>query len=913
MDWTHAIRSRLNPVTGDPALDADVVAELASHLADRYAAARASGLDHERAEEVALEELKDAEALDRSLAIASRRRRSRPAAHAAAEDAGPLRQLAIDLRHAVRVLRAAPAFTVAALLMRAAGSGGATAIFSVVDAVLLQPLPFPDADRLVAVWETDRHSSTVREPAALPDFLDLEREARAFDTIGAIAAGEFTLAAPAEEPRRLAGLSVTHQLLPMLGVRPLAGRLLDAAEHRRRQADAALISERLWRAAFDADPGAIGRAIHVDDRPRTVVGVLPDGADLGMLQWLSAADYARGFADRDARTRVDLWLPLPLDVEALPRSTHPLLVLGRLRDGVAPDAAQQEVAGIMAVLERTHPENEARGARLEPFTDVVLGPARPGLTALLLAVGLLLAAACVNVAHLLLVRGLARRREIAVRVALGGSLSRLGRQFLTENGVLVAAGGLLGIGAAVAGVRGLVALAPADVPRLADVGVDARALGAALAVMLVVAAVFGLVPLLQARRLDVQRALAGDGGRSGGVDAGPARIRSALVVTEVALAVVLAVGAGLMVRSLIRLQQVDPGFDVAQVLKAEFQLPESRYPRSFRTWPRWTEVHRFTEALLARLEALPGVTAAAVAGHHPLDAGFTNSFAVVGRETEAKDWPEIATRIVSPGYFRTVGLGLVRGRAPGPGDHADAPPVLLINEAAARQFFQGRDPIGARLAIWGLPRTIVGVVADERFRGLDQAAPPAVYLPIGQNPRAGGVVLVRGPDPAGLAAAVRAVIREQDPQLAAFGLEPLALTLHASLGRPRFVMRVLVAFAGLALLLAAAGIYAVLSCEVRQRTREIGIRLALGAAPARIVGEITSRAARLTALGLVAGIGASAALTGLLRNLLYDVAPTDLVTFGGVALLLLATAIAAAAVPARQASRTDPAVSLRTE
>ncbi|HEX7085391.1 MAG TPA: ABC transporter permease [Vicinamibacterales bacterium] len=908
MSWHQAIRARLGSITGDPSLDLDVVDELAGHLADSYAAARASGMDHDRAEELALDELKDPATLEHALRIArSRRSTAAPSPGVAVDD------LAGVLRRAVRLLAASPGFTLAALLMLAAGIGGATAIFSVVDAVLLRPLPYPHADRLVAVWETDRHSSTVREPASLPDFLDLERDARAFDALGAIVAGEFTLAPPGGEPRRLAGLSITQQLLPMLGVTPVTGRLFDAAEHRRSQADTALISERLWRTAFEADPAVIGRVIHIDDRPRTVVGVLPDHADVGMLQWLSSADYSRGFADRDARTRVDLWLPLPLDVQALPRSTHPLLVLGRLRDGVAPDAAERELSGIMVALERAYPENEARGARLEPFTDVVLGPARPGLTALLLAVGLLLVAACVNVAHLLLVRGLARRREMAVRVALGGSLSRLGLQFLIENGVLVAAGGLLGVGAAFAGVRGLIALAPADVPRLADVGVDARALGIALTLMLAVAVVFGLLPLLQVRRLDVQRALAGDGARSAGADASRTRLRSGLVVTEVALAVVLAVGAGLMVRSLVRLQQVDPGFDAAHVLKAEFQLPESRYPRSFRTWPRWTEIHQFTGGLLARLEALPGVTGAAIAAQHPLDAGFTNSFAVVGRETEAKDWPEIATRIVSPGYFGTVGLGLVRGRALGPGDHADAPLVLLINEAAARQFFEGRDPLGARITIWGMPRTIVGVVANERFRGLDQAPPPAVYLPIAQNPLAGGVVLVRGPDPAALTGSVRAVIREQDPQLAVFGLQPLTLTLRESLGRPRFVMRVLVAFAVLALLLAAAGLYAVLSCEVRQRTREIGIRLALGAPPARIVREITSRAARLTMLGLAAGIAASAALTGLLRSLLYEVAPTDLPTFAGVALLLLAAAIAAAAVPARQASRTDPAISLRTE
>ena len=939
MDWKAFVRDRLRALTGDPALDGDVVDELADHLSQRYEETRQAGLADGVARDRVMRELaEDAGALAR--AVRESRGRTRAPAPPPPPSGAPWMPADVlqDVRYAARLLLRSPGFTLAAILMLALGIGATTAIFSIVDAVLLKPLPYPAADRLMAVWETDRDSGTMREPAAVPDFIDFRSHSKSFESFGGIIAAEFNLTPAGAEPERLAGAYVTTELLPMLGVAPVAGRIFTPREHELADGQQIVVSERLWGRLFattmthvgrnfsSADDGTDvarnfssaerARTIRLDDRMRTVIGVVPDSADTGILQWLLAADYARGFADRDARSRVDVWIPLPLDPQLYPRGGHPLLVVGRVAAGVSAEAAQGEMTAVMAALERAYPEdNQARGAHVEPFTNVVLGPVRPALWALLLAVALVLLSACVNVANLLLVRGTGRSREVAIRTALGAAPARLTRQFIVENALLAGIAALAGVAIAAAGLQALVALAPADVPRLASVTMDLRVLGAALAVAVGMAVVFGLVPIAQAWRLDVQRALAADSGRSatGGRSRGLAR--SVLVVAEVALAVVLTVGAGLMIRSLWQLQQIDPGFRASRVLKAEFQLPASRYPRDFPRYPNYPEMHRFNAALLEDVGRLPGVEAVALAGNHPLDAGFTNSFAVVGREAEARDWPEISVRRVTPGYFRVVGVPLVRGRHLSDRDTTSAPPVVAINEAAARRFFGDRDPLGQQLSYWGAARTIVAIVGDERFHGIADAAPPAVYAPLAQSPSMNGAeaLLVRAERPGDLGGALRAAIGRQDPALAVFGVEPLEVTLAESVGQQRFVMLLLTVFAGVALLLAAAGIHAVLSYDVAQRTREIGIRLALGALPSGVTRLIVRRGAILAAVGLAIGAVGSLAMVGLIRSLLFDVAPGDPVTLVAVVLLLGGVALAASYLPARRAVRTDPLVALRDE
>jgi predicted permease len=595
-------------------------------------------------------------------------------------------QLGQDLRHGARALLRTPGFTLVAIATLALGIGANTAIFSVVDGVLLRPAPVEDLDGLVMVWETDRNSGTTREPASLPDFLDFRAQSRSFTSLAAVMAGEVNLATAAGEPRRVGGLQVAGELLPMLGVRPIVGRGLGAGDARPGGPRVAVISEGLWREAFGRSPDVVGKTLRLDEVTYEVAGVIGDDSDFGVLQILSAAAYSRSFADRGGRGDVDVWTPLVADPERLPRATHPIFVLGRLLPGRSLPDARAELAGIAADLERAFPENDGRGVFLEPLADVVFAPVRPALRLLLGTVFLVLLIASVNVANLLLARGASRTREVAVRTALGATRGRLTRQFLVENLLLTLTAAAVGVGLAYLGLDALIAIAPADVPRLASASVDLRVLLFTLVTSVVVGLIFGLVPSLQARRVDVQAALKAEGGA---VTSSTTRRRlgASLVVVELGLAVLLVAGASLLVRSFWKLGGVDPGFRAEGVLKAEYQLPAARYPANFKTWPDFKEMHAFTAALLARVSALPGVQAAAVAGDHPLDPGFTNSFVIVGREAEARSWPEISMRRVTPGYFATVGLPLVRGRALEASDGTAGEPVLLINQAAADRFF----------------------------------------------------------------------------------------------------------------------------------------------------------------------------------------------------------------------------------
>ena len=640
---------------------------------------------------------------------------------------------------------------------------------------------------------------------------------------------------------------------------------------------------------------------------------MPPAADFGILQVLRSADYSRGFAQRDARTIVDVFAPLQGDPQRLPRSTHPLFVLGRLAPGATPESAQEEIGAIAADLEKTYPDdNEARGASVQPLRDIVFGPIQPALLVLLWAVGLVLLIACVNVAHLLLARGVVRVREIAVRTALGAGIGRLARQHIVENTILLLLASALGVFVATLALRVLLLAAPADIPRLAEVAIDARVLLVVLSIAITVAFVFGLVPLAQARRTDLQTVLKTEEGRgtTGGREGSAAR--SFLMAGEIALAVVLVIGAGLLIKSFWRLQQVSPGFDAEHVVKAEFQLPGTRYPMDFKLFPHFKEIQQFNASLLERVSALPGVESATIAGNHPLDAGFTNSFAVIGREAEARDWPEISVRRTTSGYFRTLRIPLVRGRFILDSDNAQASPVVLINEATAARFFATQDPIGQRLDLYGAPRTIVGVVGNEKIHGLIASAPVAVYLPLAQAPSQSGTLLVRASrDPALIAPSLRAAVREIDPSLAVFGVEPLQDTLAQSTGEQRFMMLLIGVFAALALVLSLIGIHGVLSYAVMQRRKEIGIRVALGAEPGRVVRVVLGQGMRLATVGLCAGVGLALLFSRSLSGLLFGVTATDVTIFSVVILLVAAVSMLAMWLPARRAARVDPAIALR--
>ncbi len=823
-----------------------------------------------------------------------------------------LDELRRDLAFAVRGLVRNPSFTLVAVLTLALGIGANTAIFSVVEGVLLAPIPLARPGELVVVWETDRASGTVREPASVPDYLDFTRRSRTLAALSAVMGGRQSLAAQTGEPERVNTLRVTPGYFAMVGARPLLGRGFEPAEGAGSEtagADVVALGERFWRARFAADRGVIGRTVRLDGRAATVVGVLPESAGFGIGTVLGRADYGNPFAEGEP-TEIDVWLPLHPDPVALPRETHPILQLGRLAPGVGIAAAQDELAAIASDLEAAYPENDAHGVHLESLSEAVLGPVRPALLVLLGAVALLLLAACVNVANLFLARGTARGRELALRTALGATPGRLAWQFLAESALLTALATAAGLGVAFAGLRLLLALAPADLPRIEAVGIDTRVLAATAGLAVVVALAFALVPLAQARSRDLEADL----GRAAGGGDGRSRVRGALVVAEVALATLLAIGATLLVHSFWRLSAVDPGFRTEGVLRAEVELPEVRYPRDFATWPAWPAHHRFVTAVLGRLEARPDVEAAAVAGANPLAAGFTNSWAVVGREAESRDWPEISMRLVTPGYFATVELPVLEGRGLEAGDDARAPRVALVNRAAERRYFSAGSPVAEQIVLWGQRWRIVGVVADEHIHGLDAPAPPAAYLALDQAPTSSATILVRtGGDPAALAGPVRRAVAETDPQLAVFDVEPLRATRDHSLAARRFSMTLLAAFAGVALFLAVLGVHGVLSYGVARRAPELGIRMALGASRRRVVGTVVRQGLTLAALGLLLGLPAAAGLGRLIAALLFETTPYDPRLFAGVAAAILGAAALASWLPARRAARADPAAVLRSE
>lgn len=824
----------------------------------------------------------------------------------------PLDDLRSDVRLALRALARTPSFTVVVLATLALGIGATSAIYTVIDGVLLRPAPYAAMDELVVVWETDRASGTTREPGSYPDFVDFRDTSRTLAGIGAFRGADLDyLPRGGADPTRIAGIAATHDLPALLGIEPLHGRTFTAAEDVPGAAPVVMLGESFWRVQFDADPAVVGSTIHLNDMPRTVVGILPAAAGFGIPQIHAKAAYHGGYSGGES---VDVWVPLATDASLTRRETHPYLLLGRLAHGTEVGSAQQELGAIAAELEQMYPENADRGVYVEPLRDVVFDRVQPTLLVLGGAVVFVLLIACANVASLLLARSRLRSREIAVRTALGASGGRLGRQFLAENILLVALGAGLGLLVARAALSVLVRMIPADVPRAVSLSLDGRVVALAVLLSLVVGTLFALLPLAHARRTPLNASLRDDGGRTATAGGAGVRFRSGLVVVELALSVILATGAVLLISSFERLRTVDPGFQAQGILKVEYELPPARYPRDFSQWPNWREVHVFSDGVLSRVRELPGVRDAAIAEDHPLSAGFTNSFTIVGREAEAANWPEISIRKVTPGYFGVVRLQVLRGRALEDGDASDREPVAVINAAAAARFFDNLEPIGQYIRFWGTNRRIVGVVGDERLHGLTAATPPAVYTPLKQVPATSGVLLVRTErDPMSIATDVRAAVRAQDAALAVFDVEPLTRTLSASVAQERFTTLLLSLFAGLAMVLAAIGVYGLLSFIVAQRTSELGIRLALGARPGTLMRMVIVHAARLAFVGVAIGVLGALLGVQLLQGLLFGVAGTDPRALLTAAVAIFGTAILASLPPARRAVGTDPLQALRTD
>ena len=795
-----------------------------------------------------------------------------------------------DVPFALRGLRRNPGFAAAAILTLALGVGANAAIFSVVNAVLLQPLPFPRPDRLFALCSENRVVAgfCVASP---PDVEDMRQASRTIAGLGLARSRLFLHRTPAGAEGLLGGLA-TPALFRVLGVAPALGRLLEPADLQSGRNTVIVLSHAVWESRFGGDSGAIGRTLRLDGRSYRIVGVLPAGFSVPQFE------------------RVQFWTPLPFDPrDEANRDWRGFVVYGRLAPGATIDAAQSDLAAIAAQLARAHPKTDAGwGVRVEPLLDQVVGPVRRTLIVFLGAVGLVLLIGCANVANLLLARASARRRELAVRIALGGSRRRLVRMLLTEGVVLAALGSAAGLLLAFAGVRAFLALAPAGIPRLGGVVIDQRVLVFAALVGLASSVLFGTLPALRASRVDVSDAL--KDGRRTGIGRG-LQLRGTLIVAEVALALMLLVGAGLLLRSFVALVMWQPGFEQQHLLTLQIFVPEGKYPRS-------GAVGAFYRRALGRLSSFPGVVSAGAASSGPLFGGReTDSFTIDGAPAGTRgDGSPVRWFDVSPGYFPTMGIPIVAGRDFTDRDGPGAPPVAIVNEAMARRYWPGTSPLDDLVTLKEEKLTvrIVGVVRDVPPFYAGEPVGPEIYWPDYQHPRWATFLVIRtAGTPARLAPDIRHLLARVEPDLDVTHVNTMPELVARQLVRPRFTALLIGVFAVMAVFLAAVGIYGVTAYAVAQRTREFGIRLALGAEPAQVVRTVLRegmlRAFAGIALGLAGALALSRVLTGLLTGI-QATDPATLVVVSGLAALM---AVAATYLPARRASRVDPMAALRSE
>jgi putative ABC transport system permease protein len=805
-----------------------------------------------------------------------------------------------DLRYGARLLLKHPAFTLIAVITLALGIGGNTAIFTVVNAALLRSLPYQEPERLIYLRETTPQKSFPRREASYPDFLDW-RQNQSFSGMAAYAGGGgFTLMG-SDGPERIMAGRVTGNFFAVLGVEPLLGRLFREDEDQPNAERVVTLSYGFWQRRFGGDPKVVGQTLNLSGDAYTIVGVLPPTFQ---------------FAPRGT---VEVWAPWrPNDAQLTRRFMHWVNVIARLKPGVSEAQAQAEMQTIAGRIAQDHKDSHAgTNIVVTPLHDQIVRQVKPLLLVLLGAVGFVLLIACANVANLLLARASQRQKEIAVRAALGAGRWRLIRQLLIESALLALLGGGLGLLLAQWGVEALIAAIPDNVlnfmPYLRDLTLDGRTLAFTGALALVTIIVFGLAPALHASKLDLQSALK-EGGRTSG-EGSRRRLRDLLVVGEIALALVLLVGAGLMMKSLMRLLEVDPGFDPKNVLTFSVSLPAAKYDRN-------DEVYAFHHQLIARLESLPGVKGAGTVTVIPLIGGNTTRFydaaqprPAPGGETEAN------LREVSDNYFRVLGVPLIAGRHFTERDKADAPGVVIVNQTLAKRVFPSRDAVGQRLIFTGddsTPNQIVGVVGDEKVNGLAEQTTPVVYYPFLQDTSPGltkNLVVRTEGDPTAVVSAIRNECRTLEPGLTVaqvMTMEQIIANSPSTFMR-RYPALLIGVFAAVALLLAAIGIYGVMSYSVSQQTREIGVRLALGARKLDVLRLVIGRGMLPALAGVGVGVAAAFGLTRLMTGLLFGVEASDPATFGLIALLLVVVALLACYIPARRAAKVDPMIALRCE
>jgi putative ABC transport system permease protein len=906
-EWKQEILKRLSGLKLAPTREAEIAEELAQHLEDRYQELLASGATEAEARHLALEELGDpladkwrqpiTDELARGLKRVEHEAAQEPIVPGGGGSSNFLAPLWQDIRYGLRMLRKNPGFTLVAVLTLALGIGANTAIFSVIYALLLRPLAYANPQQLVRLFEDKKQEGIADDGTSYPDFEAWRRQNHAFSGLAGYQVHDLTLTGRGD-PAAVRTIVVTPELFSVLGAQPLAGRAFIREEGRKGAAPVAVLSENLWRGRFGSDPNIVGRSINLDKRAFTVVGIMP-----------------ATFRFPLSENAQNLWIPLaqdPLFSGWMSRpGGHWLSVVGRLKPGVSLAQAQAEMDSVSARLAQEFPaEDTGWTAHLVPLHQEIVGNVKSALLALMGAVGFVLLIACVNIANLLLTRATSRSGEIAVRRAMGAGRARLVRQSLTESALLGLLGGGAGVLVAYAGVQGLTALLPPGLPPVHAIQLDGWVVAFALLLSGIAGLVSGVAPAFfwagssLTANLKETRATSGSGRE---------RLRKTLAVTEVALAMLLLVGAGLLIRSFAALTSVNPGFEAEHLLKAEVSLPQFQYSKP----QQWTE---FSDELLERLRAQPGMKDTAAAVPLPLADGFVNlSFDIAGVPPVpgvARDADYVA---VSPNYFRVMGIPLMRGRTFSREDAPSAPRVAVISEALARLYFPNQDPIGKNL-IFGFPpngaapREIVGVVGDVRDVSLGRTPGPMMYVPFNQAPF-WGVVLVVKTDLSTESAAnvIRQEVKNMDKDLPVTDFASMPEILEASVAQPRFRTLLFSLFGALALALAAVGIFGMISYSVASRTREIGIRMALGAEKGKVLRMVVGQGLTLIILGVSIGTLGAFGLARFLSSLLYGVKPTDPLTFTLVSLILIVVALLACYIPARRATQVDPVVALRYE